>query len=153
MEFMTNDRSGKGLPPSLAGPNINQDQMGANVEPIKYLPASLIPYRIYRQLLPPCLHWGFKLTLERLQEILLKNGYPMDTESSETKTMQEKFGIKEEESKSWVDKNKWDWQATRDETWENIWPFDEFILCGFTFFTSTQIQVANLFKSDFEHRL
>ncbi|KAJ7583900.1 hypothetical protein C8J56DRAFT_1094836 [Mycena floridula] len=80
MDFVTKELSGKGLPPSLARPSIDQNSNDANVAPIKYLPASLIPHRIHRNLLPPRLHWGFKLTLERLQEILLKNGYPMDTE-------------------------------------------------------------------------
>ncbi|KAJ7583897.1 hypothetical protein C8J56DRAFT_194531 [Mycena floridula] len=165
MDFIKKDLSGKGLPPALL-PALDQDMDDAYVEPIKYLPTILIPRRLHRNLLPPRLHWGFELATERIQEILVKNGYPMDTErqrnmaiitfsmklggacypvdiefpcvltgergvvtslvsfgnnyelgklmkSSQIKAMREKFGIREDELKWWIDANQWYWDTVQ----------------------------------------
>ncbi|KAJ7600861.1 hypothetical protein C8J56DRAFT_1157143 [Mycena floridula] len=140
-----------GLPPALL-PALDQNKDD------KYLPTILIPRCLHQNLLPPRLHWGFELATERIQEILVKNGYPMDTDSerqrnmaiitfsmklggacypgniefpcmlmgqrgvltslvsfgnnyelgklmksSQIKAMQEKFGIREDELKWWID--------------------------------------------------
>ncbi|KAJ7583894.1 hypothetical protein C8J56DRAFT_952177, partial [Mycena floridula] len=80
MDFVTDDISGDGLPSCLI-PDLDRDISDAHVDPLQHLPACLIPHRLHPKLLPPRFHWGFKLTRERLQKILLKNGYPMDTEA------------------------------------------------------------------------